>query len=71
MEFNQQQAQKNAVQRRAQEQLKQEALYKEQLLYLERRPERQLHQMQNEHHQLLVVAQHHQQGLGRGLKDLV
>jgi hypothetical protein len=34
MEFNQQQAQNNAVQRRrVQEQQKQEALYKEQLLY--------------------------------------
>jgi hypothetical protein len=31
----------------------------------------QLHQMQNEHHQLLVVAQHQQLVLGLGLKDLV
>jgi hypothetical protein len=35
MEFNQQQAQNNAVQRRVQGQLKQEALCKEQLLHLE------------------------------------
>ena len=71
MEFRQQQDQKYAVQRRVQEQLKQEALYKEQLLYLERRPERQLHQMQNEHHQLLVVAQHQMQHEHQLLKDLV
>jgi hypothetical protein len=82
MEFRQQQDQKYAVQRRVQEQLKQEALYKEQLLYLERRPERQLqqpqmehqhqlqllhqlHQLQNEQRQLLMVARHQQllQGL--------
>jgi hypothetical protein len=31
----------------------------------------QLHQMQNEHHQLLVVAQHQELVLGLGLKDLV
>jgi hypothetical protein len=42
MGYRQQQTQKYAEQRRVQVQLEQEARYKEQLLHLERRPERQL-----------------------------